>query len=172
MPKTDSIISAEERAKAIRAEAAKIAKEQAAEAERQAAHQARQDAKARDVEEEDIKKVADVVGGIYGEIGTRDQLLDRIRAMREDVPKEPERVGYRTQRQLDELKAEQEMGRAMVAKAEAEIEWGREVRRKMAEEDALRQRAKEELRMQQVVHPNPGMNQEFPAQKATLGKPR
>jgi hypothetical protein len=162
MPKTDSIISAEERAKAIRAEAAKIAKEEAERAEMQAAHQARQAAKAREIEIDDIAKEANRLG-LLGEIQTRDQLLARILAMREEkvAAPAPEPPMNPTR------EAEEALGRAQVAKFEVLQEQMRERRRRAEAEEQARAGM-----MQPVVHPNPGMNQEFPAQKATLGKQR
>jgi hypothetical protein len=51
---------------------------------------------------------------------TRDQLLERIRKMREAPPKEPEPEPFRSEAMQKEFDAEQEAGKAAVAKAAAE----------------------------------------------------
>ena len=56
---------------------------------------------------------------------TRDQLLDRIRAMREEKPKEVEVETFRSAGQQKEFTAEQEAGRAAVAKAQEDLERNR-----------------------------------------------
>ena len=57
---------------------------------------------------------------------TRDQLLDRIRKMREEKPAEPEAPVFRSEGQQKEFDLEQEAGRAAVAKATAIREQYRE----------------------------------------------
>jgi Tfp pilus assembly protein FimV len=101
------------------------------------------------------------------EPATRDQLLERIRQMREEKPVEIAPVPHRTPRQQAEYEAEVAMGRAMVAKAEAEIESTREVQRKIK----LEQEAREGT-MTPVYHPNPTQEEAFPVSGATFGKPR
>lgn len=56
---------------------------------------------------------------------TRDQLLDRIRKLREEKPVEPEVETFRSEGQLKEFTAEQEAGRAAVAKAQEDAERNR-----------------------------------------------
>jgi hypothetical protein len=56
--------------------------------------------------------------GLPKEGETRDQLLDRIRKMREAPPKEPEPEVFRSEAQQKEFDAEQAAGKAAVAKAE------------------------------------------------------
>jgi hypothetical protein len=93
---------------------------------------------------------------------TRDQLLDRIRAMREEKVVEVHDY-YMSPEQKEQLRLEQEMGRAMVAKAEAEAQRFREARALAA--------AAAQGEMVPVHHPNPDQNEQYPAVKATLGKP-
>jgi Tfp pilus assembly protein FimV len=87
--------------------------------------------------------------------------------MREEKPVEITPVPHRTPRQQAEYEAEVAMGRAMVAKAEAEIELNREVQRKIAAETLKR-----EGHMTPVYAPNPDQSQMYPTTGATLGKPR
>jgi hypothetical protein len=96
---------------------------------------------------------------------TREMLLQRIRDMREDIPTELKPVGHTTDFQKSILEIEQNAGRERVAKAEKEMEVGREARRKAEEETRKR-----EGTMDTVHQPNPGMNEQFPTQNATLGK--
>jgi hypothetical protein len=75
--------------------------------------------KLADIEVAENQEIANFKGfPVAGE--TRDQLLDRIRKMREAPPKEPEAEPFRSEGQMKEFLAEQEVGRAAVAKAEAE----------------------------------------------------
>jgi hypothetical protein len=53
---------------------------------------------------------------------TRDQLLDRIRKMREEKPVEVEAPVHRSEALQKDFDLEQEAGRALVAKAEAQRE--------------------------------------------------
>jgi hypothetical protein len=162
--KTDSIIKAEERVAKIRDESARIALERSEAEARQTAHRTSQDAEARRIEEDDLKQAS---SNPNVEPGTRDQLLERIRQMREEKPVEITPVPHRTPRQQAEYDAEVAMGRAMVAKAEAEIERNREVQRKIAAEQQER-----EGTMTPVYAPNPDQSQMYPTTGATLGKPR
>lgn len=160
---TDSIISAETRAATIRAESERIEREQAAAADRQKDHRARQDAEARKTEDEDVRKVA----ASLSDLGTRDQLLDRIREMRNDVPVGTPEPPPLTERMLQALKEEQEAGRAAIKKAEAEIEFNRKIQAKFEADERERLGS-----MVPVHHPNPGMNEQFAASGGTLGKKR
>ena len=63
---------------------------------------------------------------------TRDQLLDRIRKMRETPPPPTEAEVFRSEGMQKEFDAEQEAGRAAVAKAVAEQEKYREMVQKEA----------------------------------------
>lgn len=65
---------------------------------------------------------------------TRDQLLERIQKMREAPPKEPDPEPFRSEGQMKEFLAEQEVGRAAVAKAEAEAAKYREALAKSSED--------------------------------------
>lgn len=126
-------------------------------------HQARRDAEIRETEDKDIQQIHKL-----SDIGTRDELLSRIREMREPPPSPPELPlghGRVSIRMIDEFNAEQEAGRAAVAKAEAELQRGREMRKRIEEEEKLRQGT-----MEPVFHPNPGQGEMFPSSGATLGK--
>jgi hypothetical protein len=92
---------------------------------------------------------------------TRDQLLDRIRQMREEKVEEKYEyyISPEMQAQLD---LEQAEGRRMVAAEE-------ERQRRAAEMRALTV-ADQQGVMVGVHHPNPGMDEQYPAVKATLGK--
>jgi hypothetical protein len=162
--KPDSIVRAEERVAKIRDESARIALERAEAEARQKAHRASQDAEARRIEEDDLKQAS---SNVNLEPATRDQLLERIRQMREEKPVEIAPVPHRTPRQQAEYEAEVAMGRAMVAKAEAEIERNREVQRKIKADEAARVGT-----MTPVYAPNPSQGEVFPTSGATLGKPR
>ena len=73
-------------------------------------------------------------GGPVREGETREQLLDRIRKMREAPSQEPPSAGYLTDSLKQQLEKEQEAGRAAVAKAEEEMVKFREARQKAAAE--------------------------------------
>ena len=160
MPKTDSIISAEERSAKIKAESARLEKEEAEKEAKQKAYQNQQDdigARARN---------ADVDRAIasLSELETRDQLLTQIRTMREPLP-ETEYKPQLTERMQQELNAEQQAGRAAVERSMQALEHNRANAARIAAEE--RQRLGE---MQPVHHPNPSMNEQFAASGATLGK--
>jgi hypothetical protein len=156
MPKaSDSIVSAQARGARIREEAEQLEREQAQAAEKQQDHQAKLDEIARQQEVTGIEIVS------AGE--TREHLLQRVRDMRNKGPAVPAPEGYRSPNQLAEFNAEQELGRAGVAKAEREQEMYRE-RRQL---EAVQQQAKEGY-MTPVHHPNPSQDQVYPTSKATL----
>lgn len=157
----DSIISAKARAAQIRAESERIERQQAEAAEHQKAHRAKQDAEIQRQADEDLNRAAASIS----EIESREQLLGEIRRMREDKPEEPPPVVHRTERMIQELNAEQEAGRAAVAKAEAEQQRNRELVARIAEEERQRLGT-----MQPVHHPNPSQDEQYPASGATLGK--
>ena len=160
----DSIIKAEERAAHIRAESERIEREQARAAEQQREYQEKQKAEARRVEAEDLDKVAKKIE-LFEDIETRDQLLEQIWVMRGDVPTPPAPVFHRTELMQRELTAEQEAGRAAVAKAAAEFERNREIRQRAEAEQLQR-----EGEMVSVHHPNPSQLEVFPTSGGTLGK--
>jgi hypothetical protein len=102
-PKTDSVVHHEDRH-------AKIKTESAAAAERQA-------------EDQEIAR-----SGVAVRVDeTREDLLNRIRKMREEAANPPpmDQGGYMSDGQKQQLSAEQEAGRAAVAKAEQEAEANR-----------------------------------------------
>lgn len=86
-------------------------------AEAQAKQEAVQAEETRVAEDLEIKRA----GGIIKEGETREQLLDRIRKMREP-PAPPETTAFRSEGLQKEFDAEQAAGRAAVAKAQAELD--------------------------------------------------
>jgi len=159
---THSVTSAKERAAKIRAEAAQREREQAEVDRLKQEYAAKQEAEARKVEDDDIEKASLLTGD-----ETREQLHDYIRKMREEKPAEPPPPPPRTEGMMKELNAEQEAGRAAVAKAEAANAYNREAGEKARAEQAAREGS-----MVPVFHPNPSQDQQYPAAKATLGKPK
>jgi len=149
------IITAEERALQIREESERLEREQSAEAKVEAAERQRQhevamnkiervdaDAAVKQKAAEDAVEDAETQRqvALVKEVSTgdmREHLLQRIRDMRNEKPKEVEPIGY-TPDQLERLNVEQEAGRAAVARAEAEAERNRELRRKYEEEERQR----------------------------------
>ena len=115
----------------------------------------------RQADEEILERIA----GPVSDTDTRDKLLERIRKMRAEKPPEIKPMGRISAQQIQEFEAEQAAGRAAVAKAQAEIDRNRESVQKAKAEDAARQGT-----MTTVYHPNPSMDEQFPASKATLGK--
>jgi hypothetical protein len=94
---------------------------------------------------------------------TRDQLLDRIRQMREEKVEEAHDY-YISPEMQAQLELEQAEGRRMVALEE-------ERQQRAAQLRALTVAAADQQGvMVGVHHPNPGMDEQFPAIKATLGK--
>lgn len=158
MKKADSITSAEERAKVIRAEAAEREKEMARTEARRKELMAMRDDELRQVEETNIRRIASI-----SDIDTRDHLLEHIRIMRAEVPHDPVPVPHLTGSMLKELNAEQELGRAMVARMEAEQERVLEMRRRIEEEERARAGF-----MTQVFQANPSQDEKFPVTKATI----
>ena len=155
-----SVTSAKERAAKIRAEAMQLEREQAEADRLKQEYAAKQEAEARKVEDDDIEKASLLTGD-----ETREQLHDYIRKKREEKPAEPPPPPPRTEGMMRELAAEQEAGRAAVAKAEAANAYNREAGEKARAEQAAREGA-----MSPVHHPNPGQGEQYPANKATLGK--
>jgi hypothetical protein len=142
----------------MRSEAKETALQQAyAEAERklQAAAQREQSIKAEE------KNVTDLIPPGT----TRDQLLQRIREMRQEKVEEPHDY-YISPEQQAQLEAEQAEGRRAVAKAEAEAQRISDARILTVAAENARQGD-----MTPVHHPNPSQDEQYPAIKATLGKP-
>jgi hypothetical protein len=156
-----SVAHTESRAAAIRNEAAEAARRMTEEETRRQERQAKREAETRDSE---IDMLEDAATRLTFD-DAREQLLQHIRDMREVKPAEPPPPPPRTARMEAELKAEQEAGRAAVAKAEAEIAYTRELQRKVEAERVAR-----DGRMEPVYHANPSQNEQYPALKATLGK--
>ena len=124
--------------------------------------QAANDRKADQAEREHLEKQVALVD----QDDTRDMLLDRIREMRQDPGAVPESSRPPlTAFQQQQLEIEQNAGREAVKKAEAIAEQYQEYKKQIEAETKAR-----EGTMTEVHHPNPGMGEQFPAQKATLGK--
>jgi len=160
-PKPESVNHTEGRHARLKAESERLAKEadlaDANEAEKVAA----QDRKASNSEERFLKEQAALLQP--GE--TREMLLERVRQMREDRPAETYGPPPPSEYMKKQIEIEQEAGRQAVKAAEEEYE-----RNKEAREAAAADIRKREGTMQEVHHPNPGMEEQFPANKATLGK--
>jgi colicin import membrane protein len=89
---------------------------------------------------------------------TREALLERIRAMREEKPPEIKPVG-RTEEMMAQFEAEQAAGRAAVARHEENNRRNAELRARIEAEERARQ-----MQNQPVHHPNPTQHEEFPTQ--------
>ena len=158
---TDSVTAMAERRAKIKEESDRIEQEEAKAAERRQEAQEVQDLKADNAEVKFLEKQS----GLVDQDDTREMILDRIRQMREDVPKgppPPPPISVAMRQQID---AEQEAGRAAVRRAQEEMDRNRGIR-----EEAARDQQQREGTMTPVHHANPGMEQQFPANKATLGK--
>jgi hypothetical protein len=154
--KTDSEVHHEDRRVKMEEEAAKnqqlaidvMEKREAVAAERQRA--------AREAESQELTRQA----GLIKPGETRDMLVERIRKLREqneakavEIPPPPRPPDLQRQFEL-----EQKAGREAIAKAEAEYERNRELRRKYEAEE--RAKAGET-----VYHANPGQNEVYPTSK-------
>lgn len=122
---TDSLVHDEVRANNIREETARIERERAEIEKNERAHAARREQERRRIEDADVERLGSLLGGIK----TRDQLLDYVRATREPPPPPPPPPPL-TDRMRAELAAEQEAGRAAVAKAEAQLAHARELQQR------------------------------------------
>jgi hypothetical protein len=149
---TDAARVMQENLDKMRAEAAERAKvEQAAEERRLAREQAYKE-EARQQEDALVQRVED--------IATREALLEHIRRMRAGPPAPPAPPPL-TEAARKRLEEEQEAGR----RAAAAFQTGR------AQEAGIEKREAEKLgRMEEVVHPNPTQQQQFPATGTTRGK--
>jgi hypothetical protein len=156
---TDSVQHHQDRTDAIRAELEKADEEQ----ERiNAQHKENEEKRQKAAREQEVQHVENLVGLSRDQM-TRDMLLDHIRKLRAEKP--PEYVAPpRTPEQQKLFEAEQEAGRAAVAKAEAALQAQREA--------AAKAQAAQEV-TKTVVHPNPSQSEIFPTVKSTLPpKPR
>ena len=159
-PKTDSLGHTEERRAKIKQEYEQYAKQEALAEANRAEQQAAQDRKADKAELVHLEQQV----GLTQNIDSRDMLLDRIREMREEKPEVhgPPPLSDIMRKQIE---AEQECGRQAVAKAEAEAAQFRAARAAVEADTKKR-----EGTMEPVHHANPGMEEQFLANKATLGK--
>lgn len=158
MPKDpDSVKHHDDRSAQMRAVARNEARQQAQELAQREEMQADRRAKAIDAEELRIS------GLPLSEV-TREQLLQRIRAMR-DEKVEVVREYYISPGQQAQLELEQKAGREAVERAEAQ-------RKRYLEAQALVpvEQSPTEGTMVPVHHPNPSQTEQYPAIKATLGK--
>jgi hypothetical protein len=157
--KPDSVTHHEERHAHMRDEAAaQQAMANEAEEKREAATVERE-GYIREAEDQELTKQAGLMQ--HGE--TREMLLDRVRKMREEKPKEEERPVFRVESLQKEAEAEQEEGRKTLARIAAEMEKNREIGRKQEEED--RAKKKDPGMTETVHHPNPSQDQVFPTSK-------
>lgn len=156
----DSITHLEERSAKIRTASQEAAHTAAHAEEDRVAQQAYRERASRLARADELE----VQAGLIKENESREQLLDRIRKMREEKPPEIVHVPYRSPEQQKQFEAEQQAGRDAVARAEANAEYYRALREKIAEEERLSTAV-----MVPVHHPNPSQDEMFPAIKATLG---
>jgi hypothetical protein len=159
----DSLTHHEDRRAKMQQEAA-VQHQQDAEAEtKRELTQADRERKMREAETQELAQQVALVK----ETDTREMLLERIRQQRAATPKEVEddQPGYRSEGMQKQFELEQETGRKAVAAEEARQEQQREIWRKQDEEERKRQGT-----METVHHPNPGQDEQYPADKATLGK--
>jgi hypothetical protein len=159
--KPDSVTHHEERHAKMQQEAAAQHRSDEEAEEKRELTQAERDRKTREAENQELAQYA----GLVKENETREMLLDRIRKMRENPPKEPDPPTFRSDGLQKEFDAEQEAGRKAVAAAEQEQERNRELWRKHEAEERKRQGE-----MNPVHHPNPSQDDQYPASQATLGK--
>lgn len=156
--KPDSVTHHEERHAKMREEAA----EQQAAADEAKEHRehvrAEHEQTMREAETQELEQQAGLVK--HGE--TREMLLERIRKLREEPPKEETFSSFMTPELQKRLEAEQQAGREAVARAEVELEKNRELWRKQEEEEKAKGR---EPTMETVHHPNPSQNEVFPTSK-------
>ena len=158
MHDTDSLNANQQRLERLRAEA----KEQ--EAARQAAEERRLAREAADREEAKKQEQEYLERVMERSPDSREALVNRIRQMREDVPKQPAPPPL-TEAARKRLEEEQEAGRRALAFHQAEQERARDAR--IAAEKA---EAEKLGHMEPVITPNPTQQEVFPAVKATLGK--
>lgn len=156
---TDSVTAAQQRRARMEKEAVELLKAKQEAEERRLERERKHNEEARRQEDEYVMSQSS------GE--TREHLLARILAMRDqDKPEPPKPVG-RTPEQQRIYELQQEEGRRCVALAEAKLKANLEAKLKREREEAAQQ-----AHTVPVVHPNPTMDEQFPATKATLGKTR
>jgi hypothetical protein len=160
-PKTDSVTHNEERHAKLKAESEKLAKE---EAKAQADRDEKLAVQALKADDAEIRLMEQQIGLLH-EGETRDELLERVRQMRLDQAAEPVGPPPPSDFMQQQINIEQECGRQAVKKAEEELAASREAREKAAAEEKARQGTMETVHM-----PNPGQDEQYPANKATLGK--
>jgi hypothetical protein len=160
--KPDSIVHTEERRARMQAESDEQAMEREAIEEERKEKQGERERKATEEETRLLTEQASLIKD--GE--SRDQLLERIRQLREQAkpPGPPAPLGISAyQQSIREI--EEEAGRQAVARAEANmVEWRKN------QEAAEKERLKREGEMQEVRHPNPSMQEQFPTQGPAMGK--
>lgn len=159
--RTESVNHTEDRHARLKAESARLAKEELLAEANRAEQQAAQDRKTDKAEVAHLEQQV----GLLSEGETRDELLERIRRLREDVPVGPLGPPPPSEAMRKQIEIEQEAGRQAVKAAEEQAE-----RTRLAREEVAADIRKREGTMQEVHHPNPGMDEQFPANKATLGK--
>lgn len=153
---TDSVAHHTERSAQMREESKDVARQQAKADAQSALQRAVQRELSIDAQE---KQVIDLIPpGI-----TRDQLLDRIREMR-DEKVEVAHDYYISPEMQAQLDLEQKVGREMVAREEARQRRAAETRTLAVATDTG------QGGMTPVHHPNPDQQEQYPAVKATLGK--
>jgi hypothetical protein len=158
----DSITHTEERRAKMKEEYAQYQKEQAIAEENRQEKQAVRDMKVDDDDAARLEKQA----YLLTDLGSRDQLLEHVRRMRLETPENaPPPPPPMTEFQKQQLAIEQQAGREAVAKAEKLAEEVRVWRAKLAAEERAQKGT-----MTEVHHANPGMQEQYPTQKATLGK--
>ena len=159
---TDSISHTEERRTKMKEEYAQYQREQTAAEQKRQEKQAVRDMKADDDDAAMLEKQA----YLLTDLGTRDQLLEHVRRMRLETPENaPPPPPPMTEFQKQQLEIEQNAGREAVARAEKQQEEVRVWREKLAAEERAHKGT-----MTEVHHANPGMEEQYPTQKATLGK--
>lgn len=157
---TDSANHMSDRHARIKAESARLAAEAEAEDAKRNEQQAVRDMKADDEEAAALEKHALIATG-----ETRDQLLERVRKLREDIPSVAVKPLGMSEFAKAQAEIEAKAGREAVAKAERLQAEAKEQRERVAAEIRAREGS-----METVHQPNPGMDEQFPAQGATLGK--
>lgn len=155
--KSDSIEHHEERHAKIRDEAAAQQATAVEAEEKRVLDQIERDRVIRKAENQELAQQVELVK--QGD--TREMLLERIRQQREkDKPAEEQPV-FLSESHRKRVEVEQQAGREAVARAEAEVERSRELRRRQEEVDRARQGT-----METVYHPNPSQDEVYPTSKS------
>jgi type II secretory pathway component HofQ len=151
--KTDSVSDMEDRKTRIKEESDRADKEKADKEAQRKAKTAEREARMTEEEANSLEHQA----SLTKDIQTREQLLERVRQMREEKPEGPPPPPPPTEFMKEVIGIEQQAGRDAVAKAEKEMERVSAARRKADEETRAR-----EGTMSTVQHQNPGQNEKFP----------